>query len=93
MIKKMAISFLLACALYVSTADYEYVVETYIVQASDTLDSITDLYMQKNTYGKREHNEFKSGIIELNESLWTREKDDFKLCAGEQLKIAYWIKK
>ena len=93
-VKRFLVSLFTAIALYISVCNaapaYEYVVETYTVQATDTLDSITDVYIVKNTYGEREHNEFKQGIIELNEFLW--ERKDCKLVVGEQLKIAYWKK-
>jgi ABC-type glycerol-3-phosphate transport system substrate-binding protein len=58
---------------------------SYKVQAGDTLESIAKKYMQKNTYGAREVNEFREGIRELNEWLLTR---DIK--PGDILRINYW---
>ena len=80
----------IACSLFlniVPAAAYPILIhDTYIVQNGDTLDSITDIFIQKNTYGKREHNEFKSGIEELNEWILTED-----IYAGAKLKINYWI--
>lgn len=59
----------------------------YKVEKGDTLDSIAAQYMQRNTYGKREINEFKSGIIERNS--WLLKRD---LQAGDTLTICYWKK-
>lgn len=67
------------------TPDAIYVKESYRVAKDDTLDSIADRYMKKNTYGKREHNEFKQGIVELNK--WPK---FFDLKEGDMLVISYW---
>ena len=58
---------------------------TYVAEENDTLDSITAKYIQRNTYGVRDFNEFKEGIKELNEWLLKRE-----VRAGDQLRINYW---
>lgn len=59
----------------------------YTVQSGDTLKSVAEEYMAKNTYGARKVNEFMSGIKELNEWLLNR---DIK--AGDVLRINYWTK-
>ena len=58
---------------------------TYKVQKGDTLDSVAKQYIQKNTYGARDINEFKEGIRELNEWLLGRD-----MIAGDVLRINYW---
>ncbi len=59
----------------------------YKAEKGDTLDSIAAQYMRQNTYGKREINEFKSGIIERNSWLLTRD-----LQPGDILTICFWKK-
>ncbi|MDF2535842.1 MAG: hypothetical protein K0R18_2001 [Bacillales bacterium] len=71
---------------------YEPVTETYIVQNGDILDNITSEYMKKNTYGKRGFDEFKQGIIELNNDKHPRIRYS-EIFAGERLEIHYWIRK
>ena len=66
---------------------YAMVTENYTVQTGDTLDKICKLYMKKNTWGRREFNEFKLGIQELNLQLFKRD-----VIQGETLVINYWIK-
>lgn len=66
--------------------------ETYLVQYGDTLDNITSEYMKKNTYGKRDFDEFKQGIIELNMDKYPRIRYG-EIYAGERLEINYWIRK
>ena len=60
---------------------------SYEVQQGDTLNSIAEKYVQKNTYGSRDINEFREGIRELNDWLLTRE-----LKPGDVLRINYWEK-
>ena len=60
---------------------------SYKVQEGDTLDSIAETYMKKNTYGKREKTEFLSGIRELN--VWLLERE---MRPGDVLRINYWEK-
>ena len=50
---------------------YKFVHHEYTVQAGDTLDTIAENFCKKNTYGPRDIKEFRQGIIEINESLWT----------------------
>ena len=64
-----------------------YVQESYKVGKDETLDTITDEYIKKNTYGKREHKEFKQGIIELNQWLLVKRLEE-----GDVLDIRYWRK-
>lgn len=59
-----------------------YVQEIYQVDKNETLDTITDKYMKKNTYGKREHKEFRQGIIELNQWLLDRNVKPLALAMG-----------
>lgn len=57
----------------------------YVVEKQDTLDGIVDSYILKNTYGAREHKEFKEGIYELNP--WLLSKG---IKSGDKLYINYW---
>lgn len=65
---------------------YAMVTENYTVQTGDTLDKIVERYIKKNTWGKREFQEFKFGIQELNPQLFDRD-----VIRGETLTINYWI--
>ena len=65
---------------------FEMVTENYTVQTGDTLDKIVEIYIKKNTWGKREFSEFKFGIQELNPQLFDRD-----VIQGETLIINYWI--
>ena len=65
---------------------YRLVEAEYSVQAGDSLDSIAEAYMAKNTYGPREIREFKSGIVQLNDWLLTRDVQ-----AGDTVKVNYWV--
>lgn len=67
-------------------AGYRLIEDTYTVQEGDTLDSITDVFIKKNTYGPREHYEFRSGIESLN-----YEKVKRGIREGDILRINYWI--
>lgn len=60
--------------------------DTHYVQECETLDGITRDYMKKNSYGAREFNEFRQGIIELNNL------SEPKVNPGQELKINYWVK-
>ena len=59
--------------------------DVHYVMNGENLDSITRVYMKKNTYGHRDFKEFREGIIELN---GLRGKTE--LHAGQELKINYW---
>jgi len=95
--KKVVIALLMA-ALFVSAGNVSEAAEvdhrswtvvhvSYEAQEGDTLDSIAETYVQKNTYGVRDVSEFKEGIRELNDWLLTR---DVK--KGDVLRINYWEK-
>ena len=66
---------------------YKLVQDKYVVQIGDSLDSITLVYMSKNTYGQREFKEFREGIMEINSWLMTR-----ALKQGDIIRINYWEK-
>lgn len=95
--KKVVIALLMA-ALFVSAGNVSEAAEvdhrswtvvhvSYEAQEGDTLDSIAETYVQKNTYGVRDVSEFKEGIRELNDWLLTRD-----LKKGDVLRINYWEK-
>ena len=95
--KKVVIALMMA-ALFVSVGNvseaaevvhrsWTVVLVSYEAQEGDTLDSIAEKYVQKNTYGVRDFDEFKEGIRELNDWLLTR---DVK--KGDVLRINYWEK-
>ena len=66
-------------------------VETvYTVQPNDTLWSISEEYLKRNTGGRRYILEFKEGIKELNP--WLVDTHE-QLQVGDKIKISYWIKK
>jgi len=93
--KKVVIALMMA-ALFVSVGNVSEAAEvdhrswtvvhvSYEAQEGDTLDSIAEKYVQKNTYGVRDFYEFKEGIRELNDWLLTR---DVK--KGDVIRINYW---
>lgn len=95
--KKVVIALMMA-ALFVNVGNVSEAAEvdhrswtvvhvSYEVQEGDTLDSIAEKYVQKNTYGVRDFYEFKEGIRELNDWLLTRD-----LKKGDVLRINYWEK-
>ncbi len=67
---------------------HELKVEEYTVQKGDTLWSISERYMAKNTYGRRYILEFKEGIKEENP--WLIDTHE-QLQIGDKLKITYWV--
>ena len=64
---------------------YPVVHVSYEAQEGNTLESMAEKYMQKNTYGVRDFYEFKEGIRDINDWLLTR---DVK--KGDVLRINYW---
>ena len=93
--KKVVIALMMA-ALFVNVGNVSEAAEvdhrswtvvhvSYEAQEGDTLDSIAEKYVQKNTYGVRDFYEFKEGIRELNDWLLTR---DVK--KGDVIRINYW---
>lgn len=82
---------LTAMAIYIGLssicfAGYRLVEDEYVAKGGDSLDSITTVFMRKNTYGKREHNEFRDGIVELNP--WIEQR---RIHEGDKIKINYWV--
>jgi hypothetical protein len=75
--------------IVVTQCGYTYITETYTVTGSDTLQSIAERFITKNTGTVREIREFKEGIRELNFDVI----GNGEVRAGEILKIGYWIKK
>lgn len=93
MLKKFIMVVVLIMATVVFTGFSEAAIPKWVlihdvhhVVEGETLDEITRTYMAKNTYGPREFNEFREGIIELN---GLRGKTD--LHAGQELNINYWV--
>ncbi|TCL40023.1 LysM domain-containing protein [Anaerospora hongkongensis] len=69
------------------------VTEVYTVEKGDTLWSIADRYIAKNTYGKRDIREFYHGIIERNyETVFKNRAPYYFIYPGDNLEINYWIK-
>ena len=63
--------------------------ETYVVQPGDTLWSISETYLAKNTGTRRYILEYKSGIEEMNP--WLLERHGM-IYPGDRLNITYWVK-
>ena len=63
--------------------------EIYVVQPGDTLWSITETYLAKNTGTRRYILEYKSGIEELNP--WILERHGL-IYPGDELRMTYWVK-
>ena len=61
--------------------------DVHYVMDGEDLDSITRVYMKKNTYGPRGFEEFREGIIELNGL-----RGNKKVYPGQELRINYWVK-
>lgn len=69
----------------------QVLVETvYTVQEGDTLWSISEEFLKKNTGGRRYILEFKEGIKELNP--WLLDTHE-QIQPGDKLTITYWVKK
>ena len=60
--------------------------DAHHVVEGETLDSITRVYMKKNTYGPRGFEEFREGIIDLNNL-----RDNQTVHPGQELRINYWV--
>jgi hypothetical protein len=94
--KKAAIGAALCAvaALSLGAADshhpYEMVEEIYTVQKGDTVWTIAEEYMAKNTYGDRYLPEFVQGIIQNNEELV---QSHGQVEPGQKLRVTYWVKK
>ena len=70
--------------------DQQRVEETYTVKHGDTIWSIGEEYIHKNTGGRRYLPEFVEGIKEMNP--WVKEQG-YIIHAGDKIQISYWIKK
>lgn len=66
------------------------VTETYIVQPGDTLWTIAEKYMEKNTAGARDIREYYHGIIELNYDTVFANRPNSLIYPGDELRINYW---
>lgn len=72
------------------TSHHQKLVEdTYTVKSGDTLWTISEAYLKKNTGGRRYILEFKEGIKELNP--WLLETDG-QVKPGDVLRINYFVK-
>lgn len=87
-----------ACLLLAATAfffcgayngDQILVEDTHIVQQGDTLWSISETYMKKNTGGRRYIMEFMEGVKELNP--WIKE-NGYTIHPGDRVRVNYWVK-
>ena len=63
--------------------------EVYVVKPGDTLWSISETYLAKNTGTRRYILEYKSGIEELNP--WLLERHGM-IYPGDRLTLTYWVK-
>lgn len=92
-VKKCLIAAALIGAAVVCAGFYEgdqVQVETvHKVQKGETLWSISEDYLKKNTGGRRYILEFMSGIRELNP--WLTETKD-QIQPGDKITIRYWVK-
>lgn len=70
----------------------QVLVETsYTVKPGDTLWSISEDFMARNTGGRRYILEFEEGIVELNPWLLDRKRGT-ELYPGDVLRVNYWVK-
>ena len=69
--------------------DYRVVEEVYTVQEGDTLWSIGEAFVEKNTYGQRYLPEFIEGIKQNNDFLV---ESHGQVEPGQKLRITYWVK-
>jgi nucleoid-associated protein YgaU len=68
------------------------VTEQYTVQSGDTLWAISEVYMAKNTYGKRDIREFYHGIIENNYDAVFVDRVPGLIRPGDKLEINFWVR-
>ncbi|BEU87426.1 hypothetical protein TAMA11512_08900 [Selenomonas sp. TAMA-11512] len=85
-----AIFILSGAAIRDDAADAVFVEETYIVKPGDTVWSIAEEYLPKNTYSRRYILEYVEGIKENNPWLVERKS---QLQPGDELVMTYWVKK
>ena len=69
--------------------DYRIVEEIYTVQQGDTLWSIGEAFVEKNTYGQRYLPEFIEGIKQNNDFLV---ESRGQVEPGQKLRVTYWVK-
>lgn len=95
MLKKiiLAVMLIIATAILTGFSESEAAMPKWVlihdahhVVEGETLDSITKTYMEKNTYGPRGFDEFREGIIDLNNL-----RDNLVLHPGQELRINYWV--
>lgn len=93
MLKKIILAVMLLAATVVLSGFTEAAAPRWVlihdvhhVTEGETLDGITRTYMAKNTYGPRGFEEFREGIIDLNN---LRGEDDVH--PGQELRINYWV--
>lgn len=93
MLKKIILVVTLLTATVVFTGFSEAAMPKWVlihdahhVVEGETLDSITRDYMKKNTYGPRGFDEFREGIIDLNNL-----RGDPVVHPGQELRINYWV--
>lgn len=79
----------IACLLGWCYQRQEMQEEIYTVKYGDTLSEIAEVYIQKNTGGERDLEEFMQGIVEHNPVLWNNKT----IHPGQELKITYWVRK
>lgn len=91
--KKGAIAFALFGASLILTGAYNgdvrLVEDTYTVKHGDTLWTIGEEYLEKNTGTRRYILEFIEGIRELNPELVENKS---RIYPGQKLRINYWVK-
>lgn len=68
-----------------TSSEIRYKIDSYTVQQNDTLQSIAECYILKNTGTKREINEFREGIREANYDVI----GDSEVKPGQILQIGY----
>lgn len=72
--------------------------EVYVVQKNDTLWTVGEKFIVKNTYSRRDLREFTEGLYEANyddvfrdreAQGWARPKEVF---VGDTLRVRYWVR-
>jgi nucleoid-associated protein YgaU len=91
-VKALAIAGLMAVgavSIGFNNGSAELVETTHVVQPGETLWSISEDYLEKNTYGDRYILEFMSGIEELNP--WLLDNDR-QVNVGDEIRVNYFTK-
>lgn len=89
--KAIACTLLISGAIFLVGFFYDkgtMIEETYTVQDGDTLRSISEHYLEKNTANRQYILEFEHNIKDLNPEL---KQSDF-LYPGQKINIQYWVK-